>query len=281
MQGGRCQEWHVGETINSLRGHHVFADGFSTLDTPKSKCLKKTLFGEDKALLAVRIFRSAQATHAGEKYWKCRIMYDCVTWASLHDMLLKGWWFRDTGDGSSNFRHPPQMTQVIPWYELFCSLVYFAAFLKLCIQCIPYISIQRLVNIGYPKIHCLIIMFIHVNISFLYSNHIMGCFSFSDRPKMAQISLFLLMLVMYSIAFYNISRVYSEYIPSLSTMFANQYIKHHQPMAAMAAIPRRCVLFGALVAQRLDTVRQHRGAAELWWGCFRVFLFQKLRKILV
>jgi hypothetical protein len=51
-------------------------------------------------------------------------------------------------------------------------------------------------------------------------------------------------------------------------------------MAAMAAIPRRFVLFGALVAQRLDTVRQHGGATEMV-GFFSVFWFQKLRKILV
>ena len=52
---------------------------------------RKHFFGKTRLFWRSEYFRSAQATHAGEKYWKCRIMYDCVTWASLHDMLLKGW----------------------------------------------------------------------------------------------------------------------------------------------------------------------------------------------
>jgi hypothetical protein len=142
-------------------------------------------------------------------------------------------------------------------------------FLNCVFQCIPYISIQRLVNIGYPKIHCLIIMFIHVNICFLHSNHIMGCSSFSDRPKMAQISLLVNVgYVFYSIHV-NIFRVYSEYIHHVC-FNTSTIINPWQPWQPS---PGGSFSSGPLLLSGLTQFASTE-APQKWWG-FLVFFGSK------
>ena len=125
VQGGRCQEWHAGETINSLRGHHVFSDGFSTLDTPKSKCLKKTFFGEDKALLAVRIFQKRTSYTCGRKIlevqdyvWLCHM--GLFAWYVTKGLVIQGHGWRFKQFQAS---HTDDSGDSMIWVVLFISLL--------------------------------------------------------------------------------------------------------------------------------------------------------------